>query len=334
MDMWSTCVQSFFILLTITVTLTYGAVYNVTLPSEMVLVSGASAYLMRVGEVVGHVARVSFAFDKPPNQPVLLFTFRHFNLPRLSFNTREFCAELACSLANRKGDVISDIKASCEDNSNSDLYGPIVTVPEATNVTCSIVWYYPLEKSHLNGSIQMVFVSAYNGDCGDAHSTWGNSSSWCNVELKSLVNPDYEKIQPLLCLERAVAAEVFNTTCSDPVERPSFYSRLIYVVIFFCALAFLLIMLIIICCCIYKRIKRRKLLKLRESAESPTNGRLMNATAASEEEGDSSSGKPNLNVNLQGGQYVPLFSGPRMDENSEEEEEEGQTNKQGHDPNV
>ncbi|KAL5103511.1 Transmembrane protein 62 [Taenia crassiceps] len=263
-----------------------GTVHNVTLPDEMVLVPGASAYLMSVGEVVNHVAKVSFAFDTPPNQPVLLFTFRHFDLPLLSFNTREFCAEFACSLTNRNGDVISDIKASCQDNSNSDLYGPIVTVPEATNVTCSIVWYYPQDKSYLNGSIQMVFVSAYNGDCADAPSTWSNSSSWCSVELKSLVNADYEGIQPSLCLERTVAAEVFNTTCSNLTERPSSYSPLIYVVVFICSFAFLLIILTIICFSICKRIKRRKLRKPPVTAESYINGRLIDAAATSEGEED------------------------------------------------
>lgn len=84
----------------------------VTLPGKMVLVPGASAYLMSVGEVVDHVAKVSFAFDTPPNQPVLLFTFRHFNLPRLNFNTRDFCAELSCILTNGNGDFISDVSCS------------------------------------------------------------------------------------------------------------------------------------------------------------------------------------------------------------------------------
>lgn len=133
------------------------------------------------------------------------------------------------------------------------------------------------------------------------------------------MNSDYEKIQPSLCLERAVAAEVFNTTCSYPTERPSSYSPLINVVIVICALAFL-IMLVIIICCVCKPIKRLKTRKILETAEFQTNGRN-----SEREEGSPSSGKPNMNVNPQGGRYFPLSNGQHIDENSEEGE---QTNKQ------
>lgn len=40
------------------------------------------------------------------------------------------------------------------------------------------------------------------------------SSKWCGVELKNLVDENYEPIQKTLCLEERVANEVFNATCS------------------------------------------------------------------------------------------------------------------------
>nr|CDS15020.1 phosphorylated adapter rna export protein [Echinococcus granulosus] len=320
MDLGSTCVKSFFVLLTVTATLTRSVVHNVTLPGERVLIPGASAYLMTVGKVVDDTAMVSFTFDTPPESPALLYSFRHFNLPQLSFNTREFCANLLCGLYDSEGNKISDIVSTCFDNANPDLYGPVVFVPKATNVTCSVIWYYPREKSHLNGSVQIIFASAYNGKCEDAYSTWVNSSSWCNVNLKNLKDTGYEDTQQLLCLERTVAVEAFNTTCSDSMEPPVFHFPLAYVIISICTLVFLLIVLILISCCICKRIKRRKIRKLKKTGKLQTNGGLIHATPG-EEEGALLPGEQVADVVPDGGKDASPSDGQRPNETSEGEKD-------------
>ncbi|EUB56788.1 Phosphorylated adapter RNA export protein [Echinococcus granulosus] len=291
-----------------------------TLPGERVLIPGASAYLMTVGKVVDDTAMVSFTFDTPPESPALLYSFRHFNLPQLSFNTREFCANLLCGLYDSEGNKISDIVSTCFDNANPDLYGPVVFVPKATNVTCSVIWYYPREKSHLNGSVQIIFASAYNGKCEDAYSTWVNSSSWCNVNLKNLKDTGYEDTQQLLCLERTVAVEAFNTTCSDSMEPPVFHFPLAYVIISICTLVFLLIVLILISCCICKRIKRRKIRKLKKTGKLQTNGGLIHATPG-EEEGALLPGEQVADVVPDGGKDASPSDGQRPNETSEGEKD-------------
>ncbi|VDO02391.1 unnamed protein product [Rodentolepis nana] len=50
------------------------------------------------------------------------------------------------------------IAATCYDNSNPHLYGPIVTVPGANNVTCKVIWYFPKDKSALSDSLKLLFV--------------------------------------------------------------------------------------------------------------------------------------------------------------------------------
>ncbi|VDM32237.1 unnamed protein product [Hydatigera taeniaeformis] len=287
--------------------------------SETVLVSNASACLMTVGDVKDDTPRISFSFNAPPEQPVLLYTFHHFNLPTRNFNTREFCADFECQLTKRNGDLISEIKASCRDNSNPNLYGPIVTVPEATNVTCSIIWYYPEDKSLLNGSIKLMFVSAYNGDCADGPSIWNNSSSWCNVELKGLVDLEYVETHPVLCLERTVVTQVFNTTCLGYIERPPFYSPLSVIIIIICTLAFFLILLIIVLCCIRKRIARRKIRKMQKTADLRANQQRSNSNFQSGKDLRQPC-EVNMNATPQNGCYFPSSNGLHKDVASEDAE--------------
>nr|CUU99624.1 hypothetical transcript [Hymenolepis microstoma] len=148
-----------FVILSPSIFLSEASVYNVTIPSKEISVRDVSAYLLTFGEVKKDVERASFAFDllKVENLAIL-YTFKHFNLPKLSFNSRSECAALDCSLSNTQGDTISQIAASCHDNSSPQLYGPIVTVPGASKVTCKVVWYYPVDKSALPDSLKLLFV--------------------------------------------------------------------------------------------------------------------------------------------------------------------------------
>ncbi|VUZ48501.1 unnamed protein product [Hymenolepis diminuta] len=197
-------------------------VYNVTIPSKEISIRGVSAYLLTFGKVKENVEQASFAFDLLKTENfALLYTFKHFNLPKLSFNSHSECAALECLLSNNQEETISQIDASCNDNSNPNLYGPIVAVPGANRVTCKVYWYYPANKSALLDSLKLLFVGVYDGYCENVPSELTNFSKWCNVEVKNLVDEDYKAMERPLCMEEQVAKEVFNVTCSNSI-KPNF----------------------------------------------------------------------------------------------------------------
>ncbi|KAM7540164.1 hypothetical protein Aperf_G00000019984 [Anoplocephala perfoliata] len=197
-----------------TVVFTEATIYNVTIPSGNVSIPGASAYLLSLGEVKEDVERSTFAFDLPTEELILLYTFQYFKFPKLAYNSLLQCASLECTLNNARLQPVSNIAATCEDNTNPSLYGPIVTIPGASRVSCKVIWYYPEDKSALLDSLKLLFVAAYDEFCEYVPPVLRNSSKWCGVELKNLVDEDYEPIQKTLCLEERVAREVFNATCS------------------------------------------------------------------------------------------------------------------------
>ncbi|VDD77458.1 unnamed protein product [Mesocestoides corti] len=190
------------------------AFHNVTIPSKPTFKAGMSAYKMSVGEVTEDISLMSFGFDVPAENPVILYKFTEFSLPSSNFNEREFCAKIECRLEDRQGNLINEIKASCQDIQNPDLFGPVVAVPGATNVTCTLIWPFPQDKSGVADTLRMAFVSAYYGFCEEIHVL--ANSSWCDVNVTGLVNADYEPLHQLLCMDKSVALETFNSSCYVP----------------------------------------------------------------------------------------------------------------------
>ncbi|VDO00400.1 unnamed protein product [Rodentolepis nana] len=81
----------------------------------------------------------------------------------------------------------------------------------------------------LNCVFQIQRSVADDGYCQNALFGFSNSSKWCNVELEQLVDSDYKPIVRPLCMEKKLANEVFNVTCSKSVVNFASFQALYFV---------------------------------------------------------------------------------------------------------
>lgn len=55
------------------------------------------------------------------------------------------------------------------------------------------------------------------GTCNQAPTEISSSTEWCNVDMDGLVDDNYKKSKMDICMEKNVARDIFNTSCSVPL---------------------------------------------------------------------------------------------------------------------
>lgn len=69
----------------------------------------ASAYSLTVNQTKTAVSSVSFGFDVPMDNPVILYNFQKFELPNMRDVVDE-CAELICNITDSKGKLLTQVR--------------------------------------------------------------------------------------------------------------------------------------------------------------------------------------------------------------------------------